>query len=83
MNGALRKLKTWMIDGLSLLKTNCLFFLLIVPIHAIYLGVARGHIWSVAVNCMTLSIIFSSAMRFRSYGIILKDIRENRILDDL
>ena len=81
MIAVLKCLKTWMSVGLSFLKVYCLFFLLTIPIHGIYLGVVNDQIWSITINFMSFAVIFSSAMSFRTTCIILRETR--RIFDDL
>ena len=85
MSVVLKCLKTWMFAGLSFLKISWLFILTIVPLHGMMSGVKMDSIWIVAINFVSFSIIFSSAMSVRTTCIILKEMREGerRLLNDL
>lgn len=85
MSVVLKCLNTWMIAGLSFLKINWLLFFVIVPIHGIMSGVKTDSIWIVAINFVSFSIIFSSAMSLRTTCIVLKEMREGerRLFNDL
>ena len=85
MSVVLKCLKTWIIAGLSFLNINWLFFLVIVPLHGIMTGVKIDSIWTVAINFVSFSIIFSSAISFRTSCIILKEMQEGerRLFNDL
>lgn len=78
MQGVLRKLRQLRIGTFFFLKINWFFVFTILPFRGIMLGAYEGDLFTVMINSMTFSVIFSSAMTIRTSNIIMRDLREIR-----